>query len=218
MIKVAITDDELLFRMGMKELLDDGKTIQFIMEAGNGIELLEKLEVATELPDVLLLDFSMPGMNGMETFIKVREKYPLIKILMLSVMYNNSYIVSLIEKGANGYLSKNTEPEEIRKALATVVSNDYYFNSDTIAVMHQRLAGKLHKVALPDEPITNREKEVLELICTELTAGEIADKLYLSKRTVEGHRNNLLLKTGCKNTAGLVIYAIKNNFYQINKT
>jgi DNA-binding NarL/FixJ family response regulator len=216
MIHVAIADDELLFRKGMKELLEDGSNIRFCLEAGNGIELIEKLQHATIVPDVLLLDLSMPGMNGVQTFDAVRVAFPNIKILILSIHYSDHYIVTLIEKGANGYLSKNTDPEEVKNAVITVARNDFYFNDATIKAMHKNLAGK-HRAGLPGEALTDREKEVLELICRELTAGEIADRLYISRRTAEGHRNSLLQKTGCRNTAGLVIYAIRHSVFTIDR-
>jgi DNA-binding NarL/FixJ family response regulator len=216
MIHVAIADDELLFRKGIKELLEVDSNIRFCLEAGNGIELLEKLQHATIVPDVLLLDISMPGMNGVQAFDAVRASFPNIKILILSIHYSDHYIVTLIEKGANGYLSKNTDPEEVKNAVITVARNDFYFNDATIKAMHQNLAGK-HRASLPGEALTDREKEVLELICRELTAAEIADHLYISRRTAEGHRNSLLQKTGCKNTAGLVIYAIRHNVFTIDK-
>ena len=214
MVRVAIAEDELLFRKGLQELLHDDHAIQFVMEAANGIELLQQLADTPAMPDVLLLDISMPGMNGFETFEQVRSKYPQIRILILSVHYSDHYITAFIEKGANGYLSKNTEPDEVKKAIVTVVKKDYYFNEDTIRVMHKNFSGK-PKVLSPVSALTVREKEVLELICQEMTTGDIAEKLFISKRTADGHRNNLLLKTGCKNTAGLVVYAIRNNLFNI---
>ena len=216
MIHVAIADDELLFRRGLKELLDDGATIRFCLEAGNGVDLLDQLEKIDQSPDVLLLDISMPVMNGLQTFDVIREKYPAIKILILSIHYTDSYIVSLIEKGANGYLSKNTDPEEVKKAILTVAKTDFYFNDDTIRAMHKNIAGK-HRGTIMGDDITEREKEVLELICHELTTGEIAERLFISKRTAEGHRNSLLLKTGAKNTAGLVIYAIRHQVFSLEQ-
>ncbi|WP_205511939.1 response regulator transcription factor [Longitalea arenae] len=216
MIYLAIADDERLFRRGLIELLDDGNSIRFCLEAGNGLELLTQLEQAGRLPDVLLLDISMPVMNGLQTFDIIREKYPQIKILVLSIHYTDSYIITLIEKGANGYLSKNTDPDEVRKAIITVAKTGFYFNDDTIRAMHKNIAGKHRGIIMGDE-ITEREKEVLELICHELTTGEIAERLFISKRTAEGHRNSLLLKTGAKNTAGLVIYAIRHQVYSVEK-
>lgn len=217
MITVALADDEKLFRKGLRTILDKSAQIRVLIEAGSGIELLELLQQAGTPPDVLLLDLSMPGMNGMETFEQVRTKYKQIRILILSVHYNDHYIVTLIEKGANGYLSKNTEPDELERAILTVARNDFYFNEDTIRAMHKNLSGKHKRQLLVGEGLTEREIEVLQLICQELTAVEIADRLYISKRTAEGHRNSLLLKTGCRNTAGLVIYAIRHNIFKLEK-
>ncbi|WEK34336.1 MAG: response regulator transcription factor [Candidatus Pseudobacter hemicellulosilyticus] len=216
MIHIAMADDEGLFRKGMRELLDDGQRFRFVLEAADGYQLLQLLEQATPPPDVLLLDISMPGMNGIETFDQVRQRFPDLKILMLSIHYSDHFIVALVEKGANGYLSKNAEPEEVALAIQTVAGQDFYFNEDTIRAMRSRIAGKPRKGILPGSQLSEREKEVLELICRELTAAEIAEQLYISKRTAEGHRNSLLLKTGCRNTAGLVIYAIRNQLFRIS--
>lgn len=217
MITVAIADDEKLFRKGLRTLLDNSHQISVQIEAANGLELLEQLRQTTIAPDVLLLDLSMPGMSGLQAFDQVRATYHSIKILILSVHYSDHYIVTLIEKGANGYLSKNTEPEEVEKAILTVARNDFYFNEDTIRAMHKNLAGKQKRQIMTGEGLTERELEVLQLICQELTAAEIADRLYISKRTAEGHRNSLLLKTGCRNTAGLVIYAIRHNIFRLER-
>lgn len=216
MINIAIADDQLLFRKGMTGLLNSIQGIKVIIEAENGEELLEKIASSEEIMDVVLLDINMPVMNGLETISKIKNSYPFIKCIMLTVHEEEKYIVKLIDAGANAYLPKNSEPEELEKAIQTVVEKDFYFNDKTIEAMRNGFKYDKHKISLDiTDSITNREKEILHLICKEYTAGEMAAELFISERTVNGHRNNLLLKTGCKNTAGLVVFAIKHNLYSL---
>ena len=213
-IKVGLAEDQLLFRKGLIQLLKDYSQIEVTLEAENGKDLLEKLEqLDINLPQVLLMDISMPEMNGIEAFNVIRCKYPSIKVIILSVHQEDRYIVKVIEMGANGYLLKNAEPSEVVGAVNAVVERDYYFNEKIIHAIQKGLRKKA--TAALSDTLTNREKEILELICQENTANEIAAKLFISERTVEGHRNNLLQKTGARNTAGLVIYAIRNNFFVV---
>ena len=188
-----------------------------IIEANNGIELLEKISCTDEIVDVALLDISMPGMNGLETLMKIKILYPYIKNIMLTVHEEEKYIVKLIDAGANAYLAKNTEPNEVEKAIQTVVEKDFYFNAQTIEAMRNGFRYNKRKISLQAaDVLTTREKEILQLICKEYSTPEIANQLFISERTVEGHRNNLLQKAYCKNTAGLVVFAIKNDLYALD--
>jgi DNA-binding NarL/FixJ family response regulator len=212
-IKYAIADDHKIFRQGLRYALADDTKLKLAGEADSGsalLQLMEKNEV-----DVILLDLKMPGMDGIETTKKIQELYPLTKILMLTTYDDEHFIMHLLELGANGYLLKNTEPEEIKRAIHTVFDNDYYFNDLVSHTMLKKLRLKNSGSALFKEEIklTEREAEVLNLICKEMTAAEIASKIYLSQRTVEGIKTNLMEKIGAKNTAGLVIYAMKNGIF-----
>lgn len=207
-IDIVITDDHKLFRKGMASLLEDFEFINNINEAGNGIELLNLLEKANPFPDVVLLDLQMPEMDGMEVTPKIREKYPDLKIIILTMQDDEQIILHMIHAGVNGYLMKNAEPDELEKAIRSVIKKDLYFPEDISRLIY----GSLHqqKTTRKEVDLTDRELEVLKLICKELTASEIASELMVSPRTVEGYRTRLLDKTGAKNLAGLVVFAFKN--------
>jgi DNA-binding NarL/FixJ family response regulator len=217
MINIAIADDQSLFRKGIISLLNTFHNMKVVVEAENGKELLDFLAETTETVHLALLDINMPVMNGIEAMKQLRSKYPHIKNVILTVHEEDKYINKLIEEGANAYLAKNTQPDELEKAITTVVTHDYYFNENTIRAMHNHVQGKRQRISLqPADEVTNREKETLQLICKEFTTPGIAEKLFISEHTVDGHRNNLLMKTGCRNTAGLVLFAIKYNLFDIN--
>ena len=149
-----------------------------------------------------------------DTILSLEKK---IKNIILTIHEEEKYINKLIEEGANAYLAKNAELDEVEKSIHAVFNQDYYFNEKTIMAMHNYVQRKKHKISYQHaEEITIREKEILQFICKEFTSAEIAEKLFISERTVNGHRNNLLAKTGCKNTAGLVLFAIKNDLFDID--
>ena len=214
MINIAIADDQMLFRKGMAAIVNTFEEMTVICEADNGHKLLGFLETTTQKPDAILMDLSMPELNGIDTMKIIHEKYPEQKVIILSIHNEEKFVIHLIELGASAYLFKNAEPEDVEKAIRGVIEKGFYFGEDTLSTFHKRLNNKKTHVSVHDNiPITLsvREIEVLNLICQEQTANEIAEKLFISVRTVDGHRNNLLEKTGARNTAGLVIFAIKNN-------
>ncbi len=213
-VKVAIADDQVLFRKGMVSIVNTFENIHISIEVSNGKELLEAIEMAEIKPDVILLDLSMPELNGVETTKILHQKHPAIKIIILSVYGEERFVTHLMELGVNAYLFKNVEPVEVEKAIWAVMEKDFYFNEAFLAAMKNRLTGKKPRLLIQDDipsTLTQRELDVLDLICKQLTAQEIAEKLFISVRTVDGHRNNLLEKTGMRNTAGLVVFSIKNN-------
>lgn len=213
-INIAIADDQMLFRKGMAGIINTFEDMTVVCEADNGHKLLGFLETTTQNPNVILMDLSMPELNGIDTMKIIHEKYPEQKVIILSIHNEEKFVTHLIELGASAYLFKNSEPEDVEKAIRCVIEKGFYFSEDTLSAFHKRLSNKKLHVSVHDNiPITlsMREIEVLNLICHEQTANEIAEKLFISVRTVDGHRNNLLEKTGARNTAGLVIFAIKNN-------
>jgi DNA-binding NarL/FixJ family response regulator len=216
-INIALVEDQPLFRKGVSALFGAQQGMRVVLEAGNGKELLQQVAQAGQFPDVILMDLQMPGMDGMETTKVIREKDSEVKIIILSIYNQDRFIAHMVELGANGYLCKNCEPAEVTDAVTSVVKNGFYFNHSTLQAVQQGLKQRRKKMSLEDArtDLTPREREVLELICLEHTAGEIAEKLFLSVRTVDGHRNNLLLKTGARNTAGLVMYAVKNGIVRM---
>jgi DNA-binding NarL/FixJ family response regulator len=213
-INVVITDDHKLFRRGIASLLEDFDFIGNIYEAGNGIELLSLLEQTNPLPDLVLLDLQMPEMDGMEATLEIRKKYPDLKIIILTMQNDEQIILYMIQQGVNGYLMKNAEPDELENAIKNVLKKDMYFPEDISRLVYGSLSGK-NRNERTGSHLTAREIEVLELICKERTANEIAEELKIGRRTVEGYRKNLLEKTGSKNMAGLVVYALKNEIIKI---
>lgn len=214
-IKLGLVDDHNLFREGIKSILQKIKNIDLVLEAVSGKSLLAKL--SNVVPDVILLDLEMEDMNGVDATLKLQELYPDLKIIILTMHKEERMISYLMEVGANGYLLKDTNKEELEEAIHSVYEKGFYFNA---FVSQALLKGLKHKTNKPpvigkDYHLTTRELEVLALITEELTTAEIAEKLFLSVRTIEGHRKNLLLKLGVKNTAGLMIKAIREKLIVI---
>ena len=206
---VVIVDDHKLFRKGIHSLLEDFDFVGEIYEAGNGIELLELLDKLELESVIILLDIQMPVMDGIEAQKKIRKLYPDLKVIVLTMQDDEQLILYMVCEGVNGYLLKNAEPEELEIALQKVIKNDFYFPPDMSRLVLKSVTRK-NRTTLESPEFSEREIEVLDLICREYTAAEIAEKLELSPRTVEGYRSKLLEKTGAKNIAGLVVYAMKN--------
>lgn len=209
-IKIAIADDYKIFREGLKVGLSADEALEVVLEADNGEDLMKGLETIT--PDVILMDLKMPLMDGMEATREVRKKYPSIKVLVVSMYEDDKFIIHLMENGANGYLLKNTEPDEIRRSIYSVYENGYYFNDLVNKALLKKLVLKnnLKPSFNQNIELTEREQEVLKLICEEKTAAEIAKEIFLSPRSVEGIRQRLIEKVGVRNSAGLVMFAVKN--------
>jgi Response regulator containing a CheY-like receiver domain and an HTH DNA-binding domain len=209
-IKIAIADDYKIFREGLKVGFSADENLEVIMEADNGEDLMKALETVT--PDVIIMDLKMPIMDGMEATKAVRKKYPSIKVLVVTMYEDDKFIIHLMENGANGYLLKNTEADEIRKSIYAVHENGYYFNDVVNKALLKKLVLKnnLKPSFNQNVELTEREQEVLKLICEEKTAAEIGKEIFLSPRSVEGIRQRLIEKVGVRNTAGLVMFAIKS--------
>lgn len=215
LIKLAIADDHKIFREGLKFTLEDYSQLNLIIEATNGKDLIA--QITNNKPDVILMDIKMPEMDGMQAITYIRQHFSDIKILVLSMHNEDKYILNAMRLGASGYLLKNAEPEEIVEAIVNVHTKGFYFNDDLSATMAKELLGInfMHRLHEKDARLNEREIEVLKLICEEYCNAEIADKLFLSVRTVEGYRTRLFEKVGSKNIAGLVIYAVKSGIITI---
>ena len=216
-IRIALADDEVLFRKGIAFLLERKKNIDIIFEASNGEELISFLRensINGTNPDIIIIDLKMPILNGVEATKIIHEEFPDIKIIALTSYNTKSFIANMIDVGAASYLVKNTTPQDLLTTITEVHANGFYYNDEVLQVIHEYLISPKKKVKSKylDEQLTNREVEVLKLICKQFSGAEIAEKLFLSARTVEGHRNNLLRKTECKNMIGLIIYAINNEY------
>lgn len=214
-IKLGIVDDHKIFRNGLKATLEDCEDFDLILEASNGKELMGLL--TTRIPDVLLMDIKMPEMDGIQTATYVHQNFKTVKILALSMFNEDKYIVDMMKAGASGYLLKNAEPEEIIEAVSTVHNKGFYFNEHLSITLIKQLVGNDHadSIAHNKADLNEREIEVLKLVCQECSNQEIADKIFLSVRTVEGYRARLFEKTGSKNLVGLVIYAIKRGIINV---
>lgn len=208
-IQLLMADDHEIFRDGFRLMLTKYPDIELAGEAENGRELIE---LAKELqPDVIITDIKMPVMDGIEATKKITEQFPDIGIIGLSMFDEDDLIVDMLEAGARGYLIKNAGKEQITEAIRTVYQGDPFYCKTTSHKLTQMIAQSRFNPykKSPKVEFSERELEVIELICSECTNKEIGDKLFISIRTVEGHRLKILEKMGVKNTVGLVVYAIK---------
>jgi len=216
-IKVLVVDDHKIVRDGIKVLLQDEPDIKVVGEAVNGkhaLELIPKVK-----PDLMIIDINMPVMNGIDCTREVAKDHPSVKILALTMLNELEHIKKMIAAGAGGYLLKNSGKDELIEAIKTVISGENYFSDEVKnIIMMNMVKGKTlnRKIQGEQVPLTNREKDVLKYIVKEYTNQEIAEKLFISVRTVDAHRRTLLEKTGARNTAGLVKYAIENNLVDDN--
>jgi DNA-binding NarL/FixJ family response regulator len=208
-IQVALVDDHQLFRSGISFIIDDTDDIEVAFEASNGQEFLNFLNQLEVQPDLVLMDINMPVLDGVEATRKAIEKYPDLKILVLSMFGEVDYYNTMIDLGVKGFILKDIDNEELIDAIRKVNKGGSYFS--------QELLLQLIKNKPSDEAVdlTKREKEVLELICLGFSNQEISEKLFISQRTVERHRSSLLFKTDSKNSVSLVVYAIKSGLVKI---
>ena len=210
-IKIALVDDEVLFRKGISFLLQREDNIDIIFEASNGEELLSNLNDSIIKPDIIMMDLKMPVLNGVEATKIIRKLFPEIKIIALTSYDTKSFIANMIQVGAVAYLIKNTTPKDLIYTINQVAKKGFYYSENVLKTIQDTIIStKNSKGNLETSFLSPREIEILQLICLQKTTTEIAEHLYLSPRTVEGHRNNLLLKTESRNIAGLVVYAIQN--------
>jgi two-component system, NarL family, response regulator DegU len=216
-IKLALCDDHNLFRAGMASILNQVPDFELITEAANGQELIDR--IARKLPDVVLLDLQMPVMDGTATADYLRENHPLVKVVVLTMHDEDRMVLHLLEKGVSGYLLKDADPSEVEKAIRKVLDEGVYLNEFVSKALLRKMTNKTIVTKNPPGNglynskviLSEREKEVLKLICEGLSTAEISEKIFLSPRTVEGHRLRILEKTGTKNTAGMVAFAFKND-------
>ena len=210
-ITILLADDHDVVRKGMKMLLEDEIDVKVIGEASDGLEAIEKVKLL--MPNVVILDLTMPRMTGIEAAKIISEQYPEVKILIFSMHNNREYIVSSVENGANGYLLKDTGKEELMRAIKVVSEGRKYFPPEISEVIIDELLAKTASSQDNSgkpifQKITPKEKQILGMIVQGFNSREIADKLFLSIRTVDNHRANMMKKTKAKNTADLVMMAI----------
>jgi two-component system, NarL family, invasion response regulator UvrY len=215
MLTVALVDDHVMLRKGLANLIAEMASYQIILQADNGKDFVKAIETSQLSPDIVLLDVSMPFMDGFETAKWITTHLPLAKILVLSMFDDEKSIIKMIRNGAKGYILKDSEPHELATALQNIVQKGYHYSD----LVNGRLIYAIHKQSEKEtngelEKLTERETEFLKLSCSEMTYKEIANIMYLSVRTVEGYRDSLFSKLNLKTRVGLVLFAIKNNIHQ----
>lgn len=216
-IKIALVDDEQLILEGVKMLLSKEKNFSVTMMANAGSVFLENLEKCTEkdFPDIALVDVQMHPMNGFELVEILKDKYPDLKIIILSSHYKTSVLGYMVKLGVAAFLPKNSNKKLFIEAIFKVFENGIFFTNEDHEMLLSYMNNSSKKKSLfsMDDDLSEREKDVVKLICQECTNNEIAEKLFISPRTVESHRQRAIEKIGAKNTVGIVIYAIVNNIY-----
>ncbi|MBR6630398.1 MAG: response regulator transcription factor [Alistipes sp.] len=211
-VKIALVDDHTLFRTGLAGLLSQHDGFEVVADVGSGEEFLGMLPSLDV--DVVFMDISMPGMDGAETTRRALAERPDLRIVTLSMYGDEHYYTRMMESGASGFLLKDSDIEEVYSAVEVTMAGDSYFSSALLGTLTRNMS--MLAVDEPDEDqLSNREVEILVEVCRGLSNQEIADKLFISKRTVDKHRANIMEKTGCKNTANLVVYAIKNHLVDL---
>ena len=210
-INVAIADDHKIFRKGVILSLKPYNNINFILEAENGEELIKGVE--KEQPDIVLLDLKMPVRDGIETTKYLNKHFPKIRILILTMYEDERFVGHLMESGANGYLLKSTDAAEIKQGIMDVMNTGFYLNNfvNRVLIKKNYSKQKFNPNLNTEIVISDREKEVLSLVCMEYTAQEIAQRMDISPRTVEAIKDRLMERFGVKNSVGLVFFAMKNS-------
>jgi DNA-binding NarL/FixJ family response regulator len=210
---LILVDDHLIFQQGLKTILTYENIATVIGEAANGndfIKLLSHLK-----PDIVLMDIDMPYMNGMEATRKALELMPELKIIVLSMLGDEDYYYKMIDLGAKGFILKSTGIDEIEKAIHDVMLGESYFSNELLRKIIKNFSTNNNQIHIINESLTDRETEILKLICHGLTTEEMASSLNISPKTIKTHRANLLEKTGCKNTPAMIFFALKNKIIEI---
>lgn len=211
-IRVMIADDHSMIREGLKQLLELDKDFRVVEEACDGVECLEKLEKT--IPDILLLDINMPNMNGLDVLKKIKEKRMKVKILVLTIHNEVEYLLKAVDIGINGYLLKDSESAELKKAILTVINGENYIQPSLIPLLNAKMIDR-NKDNVKIESLTRREMDVLKLLAVGMYNKEIAEKLNISERTVKNHVSNIFKKIGVTDRTQAAVFAIRNNLITI---
>ena len=209
--KIVIVEDHILLSQAIESLVNSFKDFNVLYTCKNGKELLTKLKTLHNIPDIVLMDVNMPILNGIETTEIVKNEYPEIKVIALSVEENDTTIIKMLKAGAKGYLLKDVEKDVLELALTETIKNGYYHTKDVSDILINSLSDdNSSKIRLKD-----REIEFIIHACSEMTYKQIAEKMFLSPKTIDGYRDHLFQKLNIKNRIGLVLYAIKNGIYKL---
>lgn len=218
MRKIAIVDDDALIVNLLKGYLEKQKDINIIYTCGSGEEFLEVLAEKKEKPEIIILDLKMKKMTGIEVTAFLKLNYPSISIIVMSSHYKRSFMGFMLKTGVSAFIPKGVMPQQLVEIIKEVSKKGVYFMDDQLDVIREQLSSKTPKPNVSNKNnLSEREIEILKLICFQKKAKEIGEQLFITPRTVEGHKNNLFIKTGAKNIAGLVIYAIQNNLINISE-
>ncbi|MEQ8361528.1 MAG: response regulator transcription factor [Cyclobacteriaceae bacterium] len=214
-IKLAVIDDHKLFRKGLISLIEMvSQDYSILFEADNGRDLQQKID-KSNLPDIVLMDVNMPSMDGIESVQWLKEHYPEVKVLVVSMIEKEEVIVKMLKLGVKGYLCKDVEPIELKNALHAVSNKGFYYTDFITGKLVHSLQTDQPEDSKGLEQLNEREKHFLQLACSEMTYHEIADIMFVSPKTVDGYRNSLFEKLNVKSRVGMVIHAIKNGFVNI---
>ncbi len=219
-IRVGLVEDHHLIRKSLANMVREWNGMEVVFESEDGHSVLNRLASTEELPHILIVDLQLPNKgdliySGMHLTVDLQRSFPGIRVLILSMLDDLETIADLIQKGAHGFLSKGCSPEELRHAIHAVHTMGSYINEQSLEALQQRLNQNRPNALPKNDELTSREIDVLRLICQQLTAEEIGEKLFISSKTVNGHRNNLLQKTGSRNITGLVMYAVKHGLVEV---
>ncbi len=212
-VNIVLVDDHSLFRTGLAGLLSHRDDFSVVADFGSGEEFLANLEDLDV--DVVFMDISMPGIDGAETTSRALALRPNLRVITLSMFGDDHYYTRMVESGASGFLLKDSDINEVYAAVDSVMVGDSYFSTPLLGSLARHMVAPTIETVVEDDALSSREIEILVEVCRGLSNQEIADKLFISKRTVDKHRANILEKTGCKNTANLVVFAIKNHLVEI---
>lgn len=207
-----MADDHVMIRQALAVLIESFGDYEIVIQASNGRELLDKLALGIP-PELVLLDISMPVLRGIETAKIISEKYPEIKILALTMMDDEQSVLGMVRNGARGYIVKDSEPAQLQEAIQNVLQRGFHFSDLVTGRMVHSLQKESHDGKHPGLKLSERETEFLKFSCSELTYKEIADRMYVSPRTVDGYRDALFEKLGVKSRVGLCLYAVRANLY-----
>lgn len=215
---VALADDHVLIRNGLAGLINSFDAYKVLFQAANGLDLIDKLSQGT-VPDIILLDINMPKKNGYETALWLKQNHPEVKILALSMYDNETSIIRMLKNGARGYILKDAEPMELKEALDSLMHKGYHY-SELVTGHLINTINKIDDNAKTKSALllSDREMEFLHHVCTEQSYKEIADKMFVSPRTVDGYRESLFEKLNVKTRVGLVLYAIKNGLVNLSNS
>ena len=207
--KIAIVDDHVLIAQALKGIISNFENFKILFECENGKELIERLKESNNIPDIVLLDISMPEMNGFETALWLNENHPEVKIMVLSMQNDDQSVIRMVKNGAKSYLLKNSHPRDLEMALKKLVEDGYYYPDWASKIIFSSMNNnKTNGLS----NLTQREKEFLKYTITEKSYKEIAELMFCSPRTVESYRDSLFEKLKLKSRVGLAVYAIKNGF------